>query len=72
MIVVRVGLGISSNGSASLPQSQEARSIPNISIVTSHEDPSGIYSVKPTEFPTSVGGVKRFDVEGGYLDVGKF
>jgi len=61
LIVVRVGLGIGSNGSAS-SQSQKDHTIPTFSIVTSHEDSSGNYSVKSV----SVDGMKHFDVESGY------
>jgi hypothetical protein len=64
LIVLRVGLGISSNGNAPL-QSQKARTISDFSFSPSHEDASGNYSTKPMAFPASVGGVNHSDVESG-------
>ena len=65
LIVVRIALGISSNGSTS-SQSQRARTISNSSLAPSHEDAKCNYSKKLADFPASVSEAKGFDLETGY------
>jgi len=53
LIIIRVALGISSNGSSAV-RSQVARSVPDFASATRHRNTSSIISMKPMSFLASV------------------